>query len=76
MAFTALAVAVAVPFTRAVIAADFADALSSPAIHSEKGVTFLQTPQERQGPAAAAQATGPGSMVTAGAQGLRQSPFN
>jgi photosystem II stability/assembly factor-like uncharacterized protein len=44
-------------------------------ISSDEGMTFTQKPQERLGPAAAAQATGSGSVVVAGAQGLRQLPF-
>uniref|UniRef100_UPI00313D12CE WD40/YVTN/BNR-like repeat-containing protein n=1 Tax=Pseudomonas sp. TH41 TaxID=2796405 RepID=UPI00313D12CE len=44
-------------------------------VSSDDGVTFTQTPQQRLGPAAAVQATGSGSVVVAGAQGLRQIPF-
>ena len=40
---TALTVALAVPFTRAVIAADFVDVLSSPAIQSEKAIDGVFT---------------------------------
>ncbi|HCS46185.1 MAG TPA: glycosyl hydrolase [Pseudomonas sp.] len=38
MAFAALAAALALPFTRPVVAAEFADTLDSPAIQSEKAV--------------------------------------
>jgi photosystem II stability/assembly factor-like uncharacterized protein len=44
-------------------------------ISSDDGASFTQQPQERLDPAAAAQATGSGSVVVAGAQGLRQLPF-
>ena len=44
-------------------------------VSADDGATFTQTPQERLGPAAAAQAIGSGSVVVAGAQGLRQLPF-
>nr|WP_242485837.1 hypothetical protein [Pseudomonas sp. TH41] len=46
---TALAVALAVPFTRAVVAADFVDPLSSPAIQSEKAVNGTFTGVARAG---------------------------
>ncbi|PXX54675.1 Uncharacterized protein SAMN05660489_05712 [Pseudomonas sp. LAMO17WK12:I10] len=41
----------------------------------DDGASFTQKPQEHLGPAAAAQAVGSGSMVVAGAQGLRQLPY-
>ncbi|MHC8333440.1 WD40/YVTN/BNR-like repeat-containing protein [Pseudomonas sp. LB3P25] len=44
-------------------------------ISSDDGASFTQKSQERLGPAAAAQAIGSGSVVVAGAQGLRQLPF-
>ncbi|MGW8462118.1 WD40/YVTN/BNR-like repeat-containing protein [Pseudomonas sp. CLCA07] len=43
IALTALTVALAVPFTRAVVAADFVDVLSSPAIQSEKAISGMFT---------------------------------
>lgn len=44
-------------------------------VSTDEGANFTQKPQERLGPAAAAQAVGSGSVVIAGAQGLRQLPF-
>lgn len=43
MAFAALAAALALPFTRHVVAADFIDTLESPAIQSEKAVQGMFT---------------------------------
>ncbi|MBK5356560.1 glycosyl hydrolase [Pseudomonas sp. TH41] len=44
-------------------------------VSADDGAHFTQQPQTRLGPAAAAQAIGSGSVVVAGAQGLRQIPF-
>ncbi|TPG67762.1 WD40/YVTN/BNR-like repeat-containing protein [Pseudomonas arsenicoxydans] len=44
-------------------------------VSDDDGVSFTQKPQERLGPAAAVQAVRSGSVVVAGAQGLRQLPY-
>jgi len=117
----ALAAALAVPYTRPVIAGEFADALDTPALRSElaahaagelfiigeqglplsittgsvtldgriilvsqaghvlvsvdDGSNFHLQPNSAMGPVAAAQVAGVGSLVLAGARGLRQLPL-
>lgn len=44
-------------------------------VSADDGASFTQQPQNRPAPVAAALAVGPGSLVVAGAQGLRQLPF-
>jgi photosystem II stability/assembly factor-like uncharacterized protein len=44
-------------------------------VSTDDGASFTQQPQNRPAPVAAALAAAPGSLVVAGAQGLRQLPF-
>ncbi|MNT78751.1 hypothetical protein D3C72_2180190 [compost metagenome] len=44
-------------------------------VSTDDGASFTQKPQDRLGPAAAAQAIVSGTVVVAGARGLRQLPF-